>query len=327
MKSTALEPRCPGCGNFVDEEDLFCGNCGRAVDTAGAVQNEIEQGFTGFDCRNCGASMTFDIEQQGLRCAFCGSVSLQKQNRPTGRIRPEYYLPFEISQEGAAGHFREWIGRGFFRPFGIEKQASVVETGAAYLPFWVFEARARSYYTGDSSQTPPFARASWCPVFGEREDDIRDILVPASGSLGVEEVNAISPYDFGRRKVYEREDLQDVLVEDFGVSRRGARTVARALMAERVRALAAAMIPGNHRNVRVNPIFMDLRAAPALLPVWINAYQFRGKTFRFLVNGQTGEVVGSAPFSYVKLVLVIIAALVVLFLILLAASQASGVGS
>ena len=38
-----------------------------------------------------------------------------------------------------------------------------------------------------------------------------------------------------------------------------------------------------------------------LLPVWVAAYIFRGKTWRFLVNGQTGEVQGEAPLSWVKM--------------------------
>ena len=40
-----------------------------------------------------------------------------------------------------------------------------------------------------------------------------------------------------------------------------------------------------------------------LLPVWIAAYRYHGKAFQFLVNGQTGEVVGKAPWSIVKITL------------------------
>ena len=310
------EARCPACGNYVDSEDLFCGNCGRAVDSAAKPASTLETGFVGFDCASCGASMTYDIEQGGLRCAFCGSVSLQRQALPTGRIRAEFILPFSVSREAATQRFREWIGRGFFRPFGIERHASVVETRSVYIPFWVFSGRAHVYYTGDTSHTPAFARADWAPVFGEQEDELADILVPASGSLTYKEVAALEPFDFTPQEPYSREALKDYPVEDFGVSRRGARPLARTRMIERLTRSAAARIPGNHRNVHVNPLFTDLRSAPALLPVWINAYQFRGKTYRFLINGQTGQVAGAAPFSYAKLALVIAAALALTIMIL-----------
>ena len=52
-----------------------------------------------------------------------------------------------------------------------------------------------------------------------------------------------------------------------------------------------------------------------LLPVWIAAYRYNGKVYRFLVNGQTGEVVGVAPWSVAK-----IAATVALAILVVAAS-------
>ena len=95
-------------------------------------------------------------------------------------------------------------------------------------------------------------------------------------------------------------------------------------MTEALVARAAEIIPGDHRNVHVNPLFTDLRADPALLPVWINAYQFRGETYRFLVNGQTGEVIGTAPISYVKVFLVALAIVAVALLILALVTARSG---
>lgn len=309
--------RCELCSNYCDGEDLFCANCGRELPEAGAEGtgrggNEqrrspgaIEEGFVGFDCETCGASLTYDAEKKGLRCAFCGSVTLRRQANPTGRIRAEHFLPFAISRADAERAFGAWIDRGFFRPFGVKREARVVSMQAVYVPFWRFRARTHTYYTGDSSRTPAFARADWCPVAGEREGEVEDVLVPASGSLLTAEVEAISPFDFTRRQAYEREALRDHAVEDFGLGRRGARARARAAMLAVERAACAALIPGRSRNVHVNTLFTDLRSAPVLLPVWINAYRYREETYRFIVNGQTGRLGGRAPFSWAKLALVV----------------------
>ena len=49
-----------------------------------------------------------------------------------------------------------------------------------------------------------------------------------------------------------------------------------------------------------------------LLPVWLAAYKYQGKTYRFVVNGRTGRVQGERPWSAIKIaVAVVIAALVV----------------
>ena len=100
---------------------------------------------------------------------------------------------------------------------------------------------------------------------------------------------------------YRREEIEDQAVEDFGLSRRGARPRARALMLEAERQRAAGRIPGRSRNVRVNALFTHLQATPVLLPIWINAYRFGEQTYRFIINGQTGKVTSRAPFSLLKL--------------------------
>ena len=126
MADSKTITRCTLCGNFVDPEDLFCGNCGREVEEAAeGGSSRIEEGFVGYDCQGCGASMTYDAEQQGMRCSFCGAVALKRQENPTGRIKAEHVLPFEITRDEAEKEFRSWVVRGFFRPFGIRQKAVV----------------------------------------------------------------------------------------------------------------------------------------------------------------------------------------------------------
>jgi hypothetical protein len=48
-----------------------------------------------------------------------------------------------------------------------------------------------------------------------------------------------------------------------------------------------------------------------LLPVWLAAYKYRGRTFRFVVNGRTGRVQGERPYSALKITFAVIAALLV----------------
>ena len=54
----------------------------------------------------------------------------------------------------------------------------------------------------------------------------------------------------------------------------------------------------NHANPAL--LRLNLRRDRVLLPVWISAYRYRDKAYRFIVNGQTGEVSGEAPVSWWK---------------------------
>jgi hypothetical protein len=52
----------------------------------------------------------------------------------------------------------------------------------------------------------------------------------------------------------------------------------------------------------------DITFKHILLPVWISAFRFRDRVFRFLVNGRTGEVQAERPWSWAKIALTILAA-------------------
>ena len=46
-----------------------------------------------------------------------------------------------------------------------------------------------------------------------------------------------------------------------------------------------------------------------LLPVWLAAYKYRGQTYRFVVNGQTGKVQGERPYSAIKIAFAVLVGL------------------
>jgi len=54
------------------------------------------------------------------------------------------------------------------------------------------------------------------------------------------------------------------------------------------------------RGLRVNTRLSGITWKHMLLPMYVAAYMFGAKTYRFVVNGQTGEVQGQAPISWIK---------------------------
>jgi hypothetical protein len=150
------------------------------------------------------------------------------------------------------------------------------------------------------------------------------VLVGASGTLTPQEVREIAPFDLTQSVAPETLDLDNVIVEEFRVPRRDARMNAAALVESYETGQSQQKIPGNVRNLRVNVRIQNMRSVPLLLPVWIMVYQYRDKPYRVLVNGQTGEVYGTAPFSYAKLTGVIAAMFIgMLIIIVIAALIAS----
>ena len=61
-------------------------------------------------------------------------------------------------------------------------------------------------------------------------------------------------------------------------------------------------IGGDEQRVHnVDTDWSDQTFKHILLPIWMAAYKYNGKSYRFLVNGQTGEVQGERPWSIWKI--------------------------
>ncbi len=56
-------------------------------------------------------------------------------------------------------------------------------------------------------------------------------------------------------------------------------------------------------------------------PVWISAYRYKDRVYRFLVNAQTGETRGERPYSAIKITLFVLSILAVVGAIVLLVSR------
>jgi hypothetical protein len=234
-------------------------------------------------------------------------------------------VPLVLSRERAIEQMRQWLGRGFWRPGDLSERAKLVDLKAVYVPYWVFQARTHTYWTADTSRTPPGARGDWFPMTGEHHGSYAGILVGASGVLTPAETSAICPYDLSAAVAPEQVDLNEITVEQFGAGRKYARPYARAGIEQlEAEACRAQYVPGRSRNVKVNTRVEGLSSEPVLLPVWIMAYRYNDRLFRFLANGQTGRSTGEAPTSWRKMAVAIAAALLAIVLIFVLVSAAAG---
>jgi hypothetical protein len=243
--------------------------------------------------------MSYDASAQKLRCPFCGSEQLdERQNAKT--LAPNRVVPFEVSREAAITRMREWLKTGFWRPGDLAEAAIITKMSAVFVPYWVFSARTYSYWTADSSQTPPGARGDWYPMTGEHRGEHRGLLVGASGALTPAETTALCPFDLSKGVSPQEVDLENATFEQFRVQRKYARPLARQGFESLIRQDCTGRVPGTCRNMKVNVRVEGLTSETVLLPVWIMAYRYQDRVFRFLMNGQTGQASGEAPTSWRK---------------------------
>jgi predicted RNA-binding Zn-ribbon protein involved in translation (DUF1610 family) len=322
-----LLTKCSVCQALLDEEDLFCSNCGTENAGLAASQGQKPQAAASavtqaFQCAGCGASMSYSAQEGRLACPFCASTELVEK-KDSRSLAPSRVVPMVLDHDAAVQGLRAWLGRGFWRPGDLSQQASIELMKPVYVPYWVFAGQTHTYWTADTSQTPSGARGDWFPLAGQHEGQYDGVLVGASAALTPAEMLQICPFDLSPAVPPDQIDFRRAAQEQFAVPRKYARPLARQRLEDLEReACDVAYIPGNSRHVKVNVKVEGMTSEPVLLPAWIMAYRYKDEVYRFLVNGQNGRATGNAPLSWFKISAAIgIAALIVILVLLLMAGR------
>ena len=331
---------CPFCGT---ENDIPQGNDAEALreldyqSWLGRIADEqlVEASRT-LRCSACGAEFSFEADQFAGKCPFCGSATVADAgvNR---HIRPAGLLPFGIDLRDAEAALDRWLGSLWFAPSDLKRTAERRDRLVGmYLPYWTFDSATTSQYRGrrgdqytttrwvtvtdgrgQTRQVPQtVVQVRWTPVAGTVARGFDDVLVPASRTLPIDYVQRLEPWDLQLLQAYQPEFLAGFRAEAYQVELPQGFEDAKARMAAVIRADVARAIGGDQQMIE--QVVTDHAAVTfkhVLLPVWLAAYRYRAKPYRFLVNGRTGEVQGERPWSWVKITLAVLLAVVLALIV------------
>jgi hypothetical protein len=166
-------------------------------------------------------------------------------------------------------------------------------------------------------------RVRWSPARGRVARDFDDVLVLAGETLPRHLVERLEPWDLVGLRPYAPDYLSGFEGELYQVPVGRAYGEAQAVMRGAIEEDVRRDIGGDQQRVdRMDVEFGEPSFKLALLPVWVAAFGFLGRPYRFVVNGRTGDVHGERPWSAPKLALAGLLALAALGLLawLLAAS-------
>jgi ribosomal protein S27E len=304
-------------------------------------QMEAEEGEE-VKCEKCGAQQRLAANLFASHCTFCGAA-IVSGSYASRRIKPRSIVPFQVDRARAADSFRRWV-RGLWLAPGDLKRYAQSDAGLTgiYLPYWTYDCQTSSDYSGERgddyyttetyttrnsagetvTQTRQVKQTRWTPVSGHVERFHDDVLVAASKSIPPEISASVMRFDLAGLVPYQPEYVSGFQAEAYQVTLRDGFPVAKQSIDATVRSLIASDIGGDQQRIHsVSTHYSEVKFKHVLLPVWISAYRYRDKAFRFLINGQTGEVSGESPKSWWKIALLALGVLVVLFVILMAGGK------
>jgi hypothetical protein len=162
----------------------------------------------------------------------------------------------------------------------------------------------------------------WTYVSGNVERFFDDVLVVASRSLPKRYADRMDTWRLASLQPYREEYIAGFRSEVYQVTLKDGFTEAKRRMEDQIRDDVRGDIGGDEQRVHdISTQWQDLRFKHILLPIWLAAYRYRGKVYQILINGQTGEVEGARPYSWIKIALASLAAAVAIGVVIWLASK------
>ncbi len=333
---------CPYCGTTspakldpqtgsVEENDLVAALRGLPPERRGwdAVRLSVL-------CQSCKAVSVLAKERVAQKCEFCGSAQIVPQDQIRAPIRPESVLPFKIAESRVRESVKVWFGTRWFAPNRLKKAAVTDTIKGVYLPYWTFDALAHADWTAEAgyyyyetetfrdsngqSQTRRVRKTRWQWASGAVEHFFDDALVAASKAADPGLLSKIEPFPTKELVPYDAGYLAGWVVEQYQIDLIAAAQHSRERMVDEMESKCASAVPGDtQRNLRVKVAFSRQTFKHTLLPVWLLTYNYGGKSYQVLVNGDSGAIAGKRPWSYAKVFFLVLAIVASGLLIALAA--------
>jgi hypothetical protein len=198
------------------------------------------------------------------------------------------------------------------------------------VPYWTYDADTESDYTGSrgdhywetesyttfvdgkpQQQTRQVMKTRWTGRSGTVARSFDDVLVRGTNHIAHESQDKLEPWPIEHVVAYQPEYLAGFSALRYDVEPQAGLATAQGLMSHVIDDDCRHDIGGDEQRVhQVDTRYSNVTYKLLLIPIWVVCYLYAGKTWRVLVNGRTGEVVGDRPYSTTKIAAAVLAALV-----------------
>ena len=315
-----MAKNCPGCGAPMEYDpgfdSLVCTACGNIIDPKTLPDADdfyhseesgepvsMEETLSEFDeltgemvdcqvytCSQCGGEVIVTGTEISTRCVYCGATAVVF-SRIAKANRPDAIVPFAVTKEEALESVTKRLRSGSFVTKAKEISPECVR--GIYIPYFTYDG------TITDTQRHTLGLFEKVYIF-DGSAEFSDLLVECCGALNDRMTALLEPYNLRDAVEFDSsylmgfysniQDIQPLAAR--GTAELKARTLFNGKMREQS--------PKNFlKVVKSTPVLKLQRTGYVLLPAWFITINPNGTPYTFLVNGQTGKVVGTAPWNKV----------------------------
>lgn len=261
-----------------------------------------------FTCSSCGAELVCDENTMATECVYCGNPTMLPK-RFDGKLKPDLVIPFKKTKEDAVAALKEFYKGHYLLPSNFTANNRVEAIQPMYVPFWLFDStiEAQADFKAEKIHRHETAREviTETQVFNcHRAGQMRFEKIPADGSKKMDDayMESIEPFNYSELVPFETGFLAGYLADKYDIA--AEECAARA--DRRVENSAIDVLQSSVQNFTTCSlensaiIKKDGKVIYAMVPVWILTTRYNDIPYTFMMNGQTGKVVGSLPYDKTK---------------------------
>lgn len=271
---------------------------------AGSEWREDEQtGLRVYVCNTCGGEVVADETTGATTCPYCDNPVVMK-GQFSGDLKPDYVIPFKYDKKAAIAALKKHYKGKKFLPKTFKDLNHIKEVKGVYVPFWLFDTDVNANITYEATKV-----RSWLtPNYHYTETSFYSVSrcgrlgfcgVPVDGSSKMEDelMESIEPFDLSQAVPFNGAYLAGYLADKYDVDSEKSTARANARIKTSTEQEFASTVNGYASVVpKRSDISLDKSFAKyALYPVWLLNTEWKGKKYRFAMNGQTGKFVGDLP--------------------------------
>lgn len=325
------EYKCPNCNGNVsyNDEKIVCEYCDtrmsiteydkfltkRTQESIKAsspkfLSDENDDKFQVFQCKSCNAELTVDSSTAVTCCPYCDSNILIKAQYQ-GVYKPDYILPFKIQKKEAEASLREFFRYQKLIPYDFAENTEVIQLTSLYVPFWLFDVDTSSLNIyKHTSSTSSKNRRSRNSVVTHRSHsrkrggaiNFKDIPIQASSKMPSEFMFSLAPFDYSELKKFKPSYIAGYISDQWSISLEKTQSE----LVSRMKSTSINKFKYKRKPPKkpmpFNPSFLscDLEILAQshrslLIPVYVFNTKYQNRDALFMINGQTGKVIGNLP--------------------------------
>jgi len=306
---------CDFCASVFDEPDLkateenFEKANNRSDYSKPDLENEIWQYITYYSCPNCGAGLITDSTTVASFCLYCHNPVIVAKE-VSGELKPDYVIPFSISEEKAKNLFNGWCSKKPYLAKGFYNEERVETLKGVYYPFWILDIQQHGHLNGIGKKSRSwkvgdflYEETSVYDVSRSASIDFSDITFPAIKKNRMAILNGIMPFDLSKKVDFSMSYLSgffaDKKNQEKEVFRDAVNRTTTNIASESIKASTL-----GYDSVRISDFSLEAakeKWSYVLFPVWMLTYNYKDEEYYFAINGSTGKVAGRVPTNNLKL--------------------------